>query len=159
MMKNMKNNNEENLDILMSKVGQWSADRGLDKADPTKQMLKLFEEIGELAHGMARSDKDKIIDAIGDSLVVIKVLTMQLDLDITECLQLAYNEIKDRKGKMVNGVFVKEEDLSKLKSPFPIKTVAGHTFEQHPKGTVAKKVYKKDDGTFGIKEIKYDSKP
>lgn len=151
-----KNNDEENLDILMSKVGQWSTERGLNKADPTKQMLKLFEEIGELAHGMARSDKKKIMDAIGDSLVVIKVLTMQLDLDITECLQLAYNEIKDRKGKMVNGVFVKEEDLRKLKSPL---TVAGHTFEPHPKGTVAKKVYKKDDGEFGIKEIKDDSKP
>ena len=40
-------------------------------------------------------------------------LSMQMNIDITECLEIAYNEIKDRKGKLVNGVFVKEEDLQK----------------------------------------------
>ena len=50
-------------------------------------------------------------DAIGDTLVTIIVLAHQLDLDVTECLSIAYEEIKNRKGKMVNGTFVKEEDL------------------------------------------------
>lgn len=50
-------------------------------------------------------------DANGDTLVTIIVLACQLDLDVTECLSIAYEEIKNRKGKMVNGTFIKEEDL------------------------------------------------
>ena len=50
-------------------------------------------------------------DAIGDTLVTIIVLAHQLDLDVTECLGIAYEEIKNRKGKMINGTFVKEDDL------------------------------------------------
>ena len=96
---------------LIEKVEKWFIDRGLDKADPTKQMLKLFEELGEVASGMARNDIEEIKDGIGDVLVVLIGLSMQLKLDLTECLQIAYNEIKDRKGKLINGVFVKEEDL------------------------------------------------
>lgn len=84
---------------------------GLDKADPTKQMLKLFEELGEVASGMARNDIHEIKDGIGDVLVVLVGLSLQMDLNITECLNIAYNEIKDRKGKLINGVFVKEDDL------------------------------------------------
>lgn len=99
------------MEILIKKVEQWFVDRGLDKADPTKQMLKLFEELGEVASGMARNNLEEIQDGIGDTLVVLIGLSMQLGLDITECLNVAYNEIKDRKGKLVNGVFVKEEDL------------------------------------------------
>lgn len=50
-------------------------------------------------------------DAIGDTLVTIIVLAHQLDLDVTKCLGVAYEEIKSRKGKMINGTFVKEDDL------------------------------------------------
>lgn len=96
---------------LIEKVEQWFVDRGLQNADPNKQMLKLFEELGELASGMARNDTEIIVDSIGDTLVVLIGLCMQLDLDITESLEIAYNEIKDRKGKLINGVFVKESDL------------------------------------------------
>ena len=55
--------------------------------------------------------KAALKDAIGDTLVTIIVLAHQLDLDVTECLSIAYEEIKNRKGKMVNGTFIKEEDL------------------------------------------------
>lgn len=96
---------------LIEKVEQWFIDRNLHVADPTKQMLKLFEELGEVASGMARNDLEEVKDGIGDTLVVLIGLSMQLDLDITGCLEIAYNEIKDRKGKLVNGVFVKEDDL------------------------------------------------
>lgn len=75
-------------------------------------MLKLFEELGEVASGMARNDLEEVKDGIGDTLVVLIGLSMQLDLDITECLELAYNEIKDRKGKLIDGIFVKEDDLT-----------------------------------------------
>lgn len=96
---------------LITKVEQWFIDRNLQNTDPNKQMLKLFEELGEVASGMARNDIGEIKDGIGDTLVVLIGLSMQLDLDITECLETAYNEIKDRKGKLINGVFVKEDDL------------------------------------------------
>ncbi|WP_339179251.1 MazG-like family protein [Oceanobacillus sp. FSL W7-1293] len=89
----------------------WAMDRGLDVADPNKQMLKLMEEVGELAQGMAKNNASQIIDSVGDVYVVLTILSMQIDLDIEDCIEQAYVEIADRKGKMINGVFVKEEDL------------------------------------------------
>ncbi len=89
----------------------WAIDKNLDEADPGKQIIKLAEEFGELCEGFNKADNDKVVDSIGDMYVVLTILSMQLDLDIRYCVKLAYNEIKDRKGKMVNGVFVKEADL------------------------------------------------
>ena len=90
---------------------EWARDRGLDTADPTKQMLKLAEEFGELAEGLAKDKPEQVEDSIGDMYVVMTILSLQLGLDIEDCVQKAYNEIKERKGKMINGVFVKESDL------------------------------------------------
>lgn len=78
-------------------------------------MLKLAEEFGELAQGMAKNKPDQIEDSIGDMYVVLTILSMQLGLDIGHCISGAYAEIKDRKGEMVNGVFVKEADLEEEK--------------------------------------------
>ena len=96
---------------LTNLIRAWAVDRGLDQADPTKQMLKLIEEVGELASAMNKSNREGIVDGIGDAFVVLVILSLQLDLDIAKCVQMAYNEIKDRKGKMINGVFVKESDF------------------------------------------------
>jgi NTP pyrophosphatase (non-canonical NTP hydrolase) len=74
-------------------------------------MLKLGEEYGELCAAMARNDMDKVIDSIGDIFVVLEIISLQLMMDITACVETSYDEIKDRKGKMINGVFVKEADL------------------------------------------------
>lgn len=101
------------MNSLIEKVEKWFIDRDLDKADPTKQMLKLYEEMGEVSAGLARNDIDEVIDGIGDVLVVLIGLSMQLGLSVEECLNIAYDEIKNRKGKLVNGVFIKEEDLQK----------------------------------------------
>ena len=98
------------LDIT-GQIEQWAIDRGLHTADPSKQMLKLMEEVGELAEGLAKDNPDAIQDAIGDAYVVLTILSMQLGMDIRQCVKMAYNEIKDRTGRMVNGVFVKESDL------------------------------------------------
>ena len=98
------------LDIT-GQIEQWAIDRGLHNADPSKQMLKLMEEVGELAEGLAKDNPDAVQDAIGDAYVVLTILSMQLGMDIRQCVKMAYNEIKDRKGRMVNGVFVKEGDL------------------------------------------------
>lgn len=99
------------MDLLILKIQQWAIDRNLHTADPNKQMLKLGEEYGELCAGMARSDGKVIADSIGDMFVVMVILCQQLEIDIYDCIDSAYEEIKDRKGRMVNGVFIKESDL------------------------------------------------
>ena len=173
---------------LIKNVKRWSIDRGLDKASPIKQMQKLSEEWGELNAGEAKSNQEKIIDSIGDVMVVLTILSQQMNFEKSEiildpsqnnrstyeadethtdilllygteeigilaklmvdylrnpsintnamirfhirnlaiyisriainekttlekCFEVAWNEIKDRTGKMVDGVFVKQEDL------------------------------------------------
>jgi NTP pyrophosphatase (non-canonical NTP hydrolase) len=93
------------------KIRLWAIDRNLNNGDPAKQMLKLVEELGELASGMAKNNKDVIIDSFGDIYVVLTILAMQHGINIEHCIDSAYDEIKDRKGKLVNGVFIKEGDL------------------------------------------------
>lgn len=99
------------MDNLLMKTKAWAKVRNLDTADPNKQMLKLMEEMGELAEGMAKDNVELIIDAIGDVQVVLVILAEQLGLSVEDCWSIAYDEIKDRKGVMKNGVFVKSEDL------------------------------------------------
>lgn len=100
---------------LTALIEEWAKERNLHTADPAKQMLKLGEEFGELCQGMAKNKPDQIEDSIGDMYVVLTILSMQLGLDIGLCISGAYAEIKDRKGEMVNGVFVKEADLEEEK--------------------------------------------
>lgn len=90
-------------------IEQWAKDRNLIKgATSQAQMLKMTEEVGELAAGVARNDLPLIKDSIGDCAVVLTILAAQNNLTMEECMVAAYEEIKDRKGQMVNGVFVKE---------------------------------------------------
>ena len=89
---------------------QWASARNILKGSTRKdQMVKLVEEIGELAAGIAKGNEPLVKDSIGDALVVLTILAEQSGTSITECLSLAWNEIKDRKGKMVDGIFIKEE--------------------------------------------------
>lgn len=99
-----------------NKINHWADSRGLKQADPKIQWMRITEEVGEIRDVLLKPTKftepqAALKDAIGDTLVTIIVLAHQLDLDVTECLSIAYEEIKNRKGKMVNGTFVKEEDL------------------------------------------------
>lgn len=166
---------------LIKNIENWAEARNLiEGSTPKKQFIKLMEEFGELCAGIARNDKEKIKDSIGDCGVVIIILTKQLHasnlgvitaykaadcitenseticlrassvlgsassflmymtssysrsrlagillrfiyyiskialnfgLNFENCLISAYNEIKDRKGRMIDGVFVKEGDL------------------------------------------------
>ena len=94
------------------RVEQWAKERGLDNPDnSTAQALKLFEEAGELAQAHLKEREQDGKDAVGDILVVLTIYCQQKGWSIAECFELAYNEIKNRKGKMVNGSFVKSEDL------------------------------------------------
>ena len=97
---------------LVKLIEKWAREKKLDIAEPEKQMLKVVEEVGEVAAALARNNKNDLRDGIGDVVVTLVILAMQNDMDLYECLNQAYNEIKDRKGKNVNGVFVKESDLN-----------------------------------------------
>lgn len=92
-------------------IKQWAKDRNLQTGKPEGQMLKLQEEVGELASGIAKNNDHVTRDSVGDIFVVLTVLCLQLDIDIEECIDMAYDEIKERRGRLVNGIFVKEEDL------------------------------------------------
>jgi NTP pyrophosphatase (non-canonical NTP hydrolase) len=87
----------------------WADERGLyDKGDPKTQYVKLMEEAGEVGRAILKIDIPEIKDGIGDMVVVLTNLAHLCDLTIEECIEAAYNEIKDRTGKMNNGTFKKD---------------------------------------------------
>lgn len=96
---------------LVQKVLTWSYDRNIiNGSDFYRQYMKAQSEMGELADALLKGNKDETKDAIGDVLVCLINLSEQCDLSLDECLESAYNEIKDRKGVMFQGVFIKESD-------------------------------------------------
>lgn len=99
------------LDQLIKNVEQWSINKGLNNGNSDRQALKFYEEAGEIAAALSRSDKDALKDSIGDTVVTLIILAQQHGWTLEECLQYAYDEIKDRKGKTINGTFIKESDL------------------------------------------------
>lgn len=104
-------NSKNSIDELTESIKKWAIDRELHNGDYRGQFIKLGEEFGELANGLAKNKQGVIKDSLGDMYVVMTILAMQLGLDITECISAAYEEIKNRKGKMVDGIFIKEDDL------------------------------------------------
>lgn len=101
------------MDKLVAQVEEWSKNKGLDKSESSKQMLKVVEEVGEVAGALARKKIDELTDGIGDVVVTLVILAQQNGLTLEECLAQAYGVIAGRQGKMVDGVFVKQEDLDK----------------------------------------------
>jgi len=86
----------------------WAKKKGiLDKGDVKTQYIKLQEECGELAKALLENDKEEIIDAIGDCVVVLTNLSKLAGYNIEHCINSAYNVISDRNGKMINGTFKK----------------------------------------------------
>lgn len=100
------------MDEIVKLIEQWSTDKGLDHSEPSKQMLKVIEEVGEVSAALVRNDKLALVDGIGDVVVTLVILAQQNNLSLYDCVIAAYSEIKDRKGKTVNGTFVKEADLN-----------------------------------------------
>jgi NTP pyrophosphatase (non-canonical NTP hydrolase) len=96
--------------IIELDVIRWAEDRQILKHGNVKtQLLKTMSELGELADAVIKNDRSEIVDGLGDVLVTLIVVATMLDLDLTNCLERAYDEIKDRKGYLnENGVFVKE---------------------------------------------------
>ena len=90
-------------------IRTWAEERGLyHKGDPKTQTLKLMEEAGEICRAVLKKDEPEIIDGIGDCVVVLTNLAKLAGTTIEDCIDAAYNEIKDRTGKMSNGTFKKD---------------------------------------------------
>ena len=100
---------EENVyDLIRS----WAKDKGIyESGDSRTQYVKLMEEAGELAQAILKNDEPEFIDAIGDMVVVLTNLAKLKGYNIEDCITSAYDVIKSRQGKMVNGTFVKQESL------------------------------------------------
>lgn len=95
------------------RIRNWAHDRDIIRgATPQSQFVKLIEEIGELAHGIAKGRKHEVVDGIGDAVVVLTILAAQHDVSIEQCIEAAWGEIRERKGQMRNGVWIKEGDLT-----------------------------------------------
>ena len=91
-------------------IREWAKSRGLyDKGNTIVQYVKLQEEAGELAQALLNNDHDEINDAIGDMVVVLTNLAHLHGTHIETCIADAYDVISKRKGKMINGTFVKDE--------------------------------------------------
>ena len=100
------------MDDLIDKVKQWHHDRNLIEGSTDLQQFngKLLEEVKELETNILLSQP--IADDIGDILVVLINIATRNNLSLSRCLQVAYDDIKDRKGKMVDGVFIKERETA-----------------------------------------------
>ena len=98
------------MDDTVADIISWLYDRNLiDGSTSQAQFVKLAEEAGELAGAIARGQP--IHDHAGDIMVVLIGIMEREGTDMLECLQVAYADIKDRKGKMVDGIFIKGSDL------------------------------------------------
>ncbi len=103
---------KSNMNELIKQVEQWSKDKDLHKADPTRQALKVWEESGEVGAALSRNKLDDLKDGIGDTVVTLIILAQQHGWSLQECLQYAYDEIKGRTGRTINGTFIKASDLN-----------------------------------------------
>ena len=95
---------------LIRNITQWHHDRNLiDGSTDKDQLAKLIQEMGELSDNICKGKN--VADDIGDMIVVLINIAERNSLTIEDCLEQAWNDIKDRKGKMIDGIFVKENDF------------------------------------------------
>lgn len=95
---------------LKRKVLDWADAKDLlHQENALKQWSKTLEETKEILDAMLDNDREEIMDGIGDAVVTLIILADQNGMDIVNCLEKAYDVIKNRKGKTVNGQFIKDE--------------------------------------------------
>ena len=91
-------------------IRSWAEARGIfAKGDVKTQTVKLMEEVGELSKAVINNDQIELVDAIGDCVVVLTNLSHLAGFKIEDCIDSAYEEIKDRTGHMAGGTFKKDE--------------------------------------------------
>lgn len=97
------------LEQLETCIVHWAHIRGIaEPGNGRNQLLKTVEELGELSRATLKNDKAGIKDGIGDVLVTLAIFAATHNLNLTECFQSAWDEIKDRTGVTVNGTFIKD---------------------------------------------------
>ena len=97
--------------ILADLIFKWGKERNITAeggATSLSQIKKLKEEVQEIEDALIAGDKKAAMDGVGDSTVVLLQICRLAGFDFVECLSMAYDEIKDRRGTMTGGVFVKE---------------------------------------------------
>ena len=95
--------------ISFSDIRDWANERNIiEKGDAKTQLIKLYEETGELSEAILKNNKEDIIDAIGDCVIVLTNLAEMAGTSIEDCILSAYNEVSTRTGRMINGTFVKD---------------------------------------------------
>lgn len=97
-------------DELFRQVVEWGRERNI--TNPDKQLCKVLEEVGEIAHEVCRSNytSEELQDALGDATVTLIILADILNFDLLFCLQEAYDTIKNRKGETIDGCFKKADE-------------------------------------------------
>lgn len=98
-------------ETIDKRVYHWARERSLFKeSNPTAQYGKLVDEVTELGTALVFGDENDVIDAIGDIMVVLSIISRMHSTNLCTCYDKAYNQIKDRKGRIENGIFVKEKE-------------------------------------------------
>ena len=116
----MTNGTFSSLNEMIRAALSWGEIRGLHMTmDLRPQLVKLTEELGEIAAGVARNDHERILDGVGDLLAVLiqfgavhskSVGAIAPETYLEECLGFALQEILHRKGQTRDGVFVRDEE-------------------------------------------------
>lgn len=100
---------EDGIENTIYDIANWHRARNLiDGSDDKNQVLKLIQELGELSDSICKG-KDPV-DDIGDIMVILINIAVRNSYSLKQCLDHAYNDIKDRKGQMIDCIFVKESD-------------------------------------------------
>lgn len=95
------------IQTLIPSIEAWAEARGI--TSPQSQLLKFFEEGGELASALLKNKEEEEKDAVGDVLVTLIIYCKLRNINLAECLILAWEQIKTRTGKTQGGIFVKDE--------------------------------------------------
>lgn len=92
-------------------VIEWAKEKGIYRKENIRnQALKMCSEAGEVADAILKMDNTAIKEEIGDVIVTLVILSNVQGWSLNECLETAYNKIKNRKGKTINGTFIKQQD-------------------------------------------------
>lgn len=91
-------------------VIEWADQRGLlDPGNERNQLIKTYEELGEVSRALLKNDREALVDGLGDVMVTLIIFSRIKGLSLEDCLGAAYDVIKNRTGKTVKGVFIKNE--------------------------------------------------
>jgi NTP pyrophosphatase (non-canonical NTP hydrolase) len=121
-----------NKTTMKTQIEQWAKERNIHNFENRfMQVIKLSEEVGELSSAILKENQEEIEDAIGDIQVVLIILCKQIGLSYDICLEMAWNQIKNRKGKTINGTFIKQQKKT-IKQDISKEKPKQETIEQTP---------------------------